>query len=61
MKYNLLLIINKPSQSVTTAVIEYNTHEAAEAAVALLGRELADNSTYSLRYFITPKGEDDLD
>lgn len=55
--YNLLLIINKPSVAVSSVVIEYNTYEAAEAAVEQLRRELYDNSTYSLKYFITYKGE----
>lgn len=55
--YNLLLIINKPSQSVTTAVIDYNTLDAAQDAVDQLRRELHDNTTYSLKYFITYKGD----
>lgn len=55
--YNLLLIINKPSVAVSSVVIEYNSYEAAEAAVEQLRRELYDNSTYSVKYFITPKGK----
>jgi hypothetical protein len=55
--YNLLLIINKPSVSVTTAVLEYNTHEAAEAAIEQLRLTLADNTQYSLKYFLTYKGD----
>jgi hypothetical protein len=55
--YNLLLIVNKPSQNVASVVVEYNTYEAAEAAVDQLRRELVDNSTYSVKYFITYKGE----
>ena len=60
MKYNLLLIVNKAGVAVTMTNVEYNTYEAAEAAIELLRESLASETAYSLRYFVTSKGEADL-
>lgn len=59
--YNVVLIINKPSQAVTTAVVEFNTHRAAEAFANQLREDLQDNTVFSLRYYICPKGEVDFE
>lgn len=60
MKCNLILIINKAGVSVAVSSVEYNTKEAAEAAVSTLRQGLQNETAYSLRYFITYKGESDV-
>lgn len=57
MKYNLLLIANKAGVALAMHSQEYNTHEAAEAAVELLRTGLYAETGYNLRFFITYKGE----
>lgn len=57
MKHNLLLIANKPGLTVSMITQEYDTYEAAAVAVELLRRELRNTTEYSIKYFITAKGE----
>jgi hypothetical protein len=59
MKYNLLLIANKPGVAMAMHNVEYETYEAAKEAVDTLRKGLAECSAFDLRYFITPKGEQD--
>ena len=59
MKYNLLLIANKAGVALAMHSQEYNSYEAAEEAVGNLRKGLAEEAGYSLRFFITPKGEQD--
>lgn len=58
MKFNVLLIINKPSVAISTAVLEYDTYESALAAVETLRQGLSNTSAYDVKYFITRKGEE---
>lgn len=55
--YNLLLIANKAGVALAMHSHEYNTQEAAEAAVELLRKELYSETGYNLRFFITYKGK----
>lgn len=57
MKHNLLLIANKPGLTVSMITQEYNSYQAAIEAVELLRKELYTTTEYSIKYFITEKGE----
>jgi hypothetical protein len=55
--FNLLMIANKPGAALAMHNAEYNTYEAAMAAVETLRQGLKDETGYSIRFFVTAKGK----
>lgn len=55
--YNLLFIANKAGVALAMHSQEYNSYSAAEAAVETLREGLRAETGYSLRFFITYKGD----
>lgn len=60
MKYNLLLIANKPGVALSMMNVEYNSSEAAEKAVQQMRDQLKHTNAFDLTYFITQKGREVL-
>ena len=56
MLYNMILIVNKPSAAVSVTSVEFNSYEAAMAAVESLKEGLQGNSMYSVNFFVVQKG-----
>ncbi len=57
--YNLLIIANKAGVSVAMHSLEYNTHKAALEAIENLRQGLVGEAGYSVRYFLSHKGDFD--
>ena len=57
MKYNMLIVVNKPHESPAVTTQEYNSLEAATDAREALLTHSRQSTAYSLYVLVTEKGK----